>query len=40
VAYAKNERYVARNEAASFTAGGKRAYFDRIEWKIITDAAT
>jgi peptide/nickel transport system substrate-binding protein len=40
VAYAKNERYVPRNEAASFTAGGKRAYFDRIEWKIITDAAT
>lgn len=40
VAYARNERYVPRDEAVSFTAGGKRAFFDRVEWRIITDAAT
>jgi peptide/nickel transport system substrate-binding protein len=40
VAYARNERYVPRDEAANFTAGGKRAFLDRVEWRIITDAAT
>ncbi len=40
VAYARNERYVPREAPASFTAGGKRVYFDRVEWRIITDAAT
>jgi ABC-type transport system substrate-binding protein len=40
VGYARNERYVPRDEAVSFTAGGKRAFFDRVEWRIITDAAT
>jgi len=40
VAYAKNERYVPRQQPASFTAGGKPVFFDRVEWRIITDAAT
>jgi peptide/nickel transport system substrate-binding protein len=32
--------YVSRQEPSSFVAGGKPAYFDRIEWNVITDAAT
>ena len=32
--------YVARPEKASWMAGGKRVNFDRVEWKIIPDAAT
>jgi len=40
MAYAKHPGYVPRDEAVSFTAGGKQAHFDRIEWRIITDAAT
>ena len=40
MAYAKHPGYVPRAEPVSFTAGGKRAYFDRVEWRIITDAAT
>ena len=39
-AYARFEGYVPRPEAPSFTAGGKIANFDRIEWNIITDPAT
>ncbi len=39
-AYARNETYVSRNEPPDFTAGGKPVYFDRVEWNIITDAAT
>jgi peptide/nickel transport system substrate-binding protein len=39
-AYAKFEGYVPREEAPEFTSGGKVAYFDRIEWNIIPDAAT
>ncbi len=39
-AYARHDGYVPRDEAVSFTAGGKRAGFDRIEWHIIPDAAT
>lgn len=38
--YAKFDRYVPRDEPASFTSGGKRANFDRIEWIIMPDAAT
>src|SRR5258708_2116711 len=34
------DRYVPRQEAPSFVAGGKQANFERIEWNIITDAAT
>ena len=40
VGYTKNECYVARDEQANFTAGDKRVFFDRVEWRIITDAAT
>ncbi len=39
-AYARFDGYVPRQEAPDFTAGGKVANFDRIEWNIITDAAT
>ncbi len=39
-AYARNERYVPRSEAPSFTSGAKIANFDRVEWKIIPDSAT
>ncbi len=40
VAYARNAAYVPRQEPAEFTSGGKMAYFDRVEWQIIPDAAT
>ena len=40
VAYARNAAYVPRQEPADFTSGGKVAYFDRVEWKIIPDSAT
>ena len=39
-AYARFDGYVPRAEPASRWAGGKRVYFDRVEWKIIPDAAT
>ena len=32
--------YVPREEKASWAAGGKKVNFDRVEWKIIPDAAT
>ncbi len=38
--FAKNERYNPRPEPASFAAGGYRALVDRVEWRIIPDAAT
>lgn len=38
--YAKFENYIPREEAASLMAGGKRAHFDRVEWRIIPDAST
>ena len=40
VAYARNAAYAPRQEPAEWTSGGKMAHFDRIEWKIIPDAAT
>jgi len=40
VAYAKFDGYVPRQEAASRTAGGKIANFDRVEWTIMPDSAT
>lgn len=40
VLYVRNPDYVPRAEPASWTAGGKIAHFDRVEWKIIPDAAT
>lgn len=38
--WAKNTAYVPRQEPADWTSGGKVAHFERIEWKIIPDAAT
>jgi len=38
--YVKNERYVPRQEAPSYFAGGKVAHFDRIEWIVQADPAT
>ena len=41
VVYSRFEEYRPReNGAPSRTAGPKRAWFDRIEWRIIQDAAT
>ena len=40
VAYAKFDRYVPRSEAPDWASGAKVAYYDRIEWHIIPDAAT
>jgi peptide/nickel transport system substrate-binding protein len=39
-AMAPFERYVPRDEPASFTAGGHRVNVDRVEWQMIPDAAT
>jgi peptide/nickel transport system substrate-binding protein len=39
-AFERFEGYVPRDEAASWLAGGKRMYFDRVEWHILPDAAT
>lgn len=39
-AYARNDKYVPREEPTSMWAGGKVAHFDRVEWKIIPDPAT
>jgi peptide/nickel transport system substrate-binding protein len=39
-AYAKFDKYVPRQEKPDSWAGGKVAYFDKIEWKVIPDAAT
>ena len=39
-AWEKFDGYVPRQEAPEWTSGGKVAHFQRIEWKIIPDAAT
>ena len=39
-AYAKFDGYVPRQEPASFFAGGKAAYFDRVEWIVQPDPST
>ncbi len=39
-AWTKFDGYVPRQEAPDWTTGGKVANFQRIEWKIIPDAAT
>ena len=39
-AYAKNDKYVPRQEPPSYFAGGKVVNFDRVEWKIMPDPAT
>ena len=38
--YAKFPGYQPRQDATSFTAGGKPVYFDRVEWTVVPDAAT
>jgi len=38
--WAKNERYVPRQEPVDGLAGGRAPRIDRIEWTIITDPAT
>ncbi len=38
--YARFDKYLPRDEPASFTAGGKRAYVDRVEWVVMPDPAT
>ncbi len=40
IVFSKNEKYNPRNETASYTAGGLRAMVDRVEWRVIPDAAT
>jgi peptide/nickel transport system substrate-binding protein len=40
VVYDRNQAYQPRPEPAERTAGGKRAYFERIEWTILQDPAT
>jgi len=37
---AKFADYIPRQEATSFTSGGKPVYFDRIEWSVQPDPAT
>ncbi|MCU0945706.1 MAG: ABC transporter substrate-binding protein [Rubritepida sp.] len=39
-AYARNERYVPREEPAEVTSGGKRVHFDRLEITWIPDGGT
>jgi peptide/nickel transport system substrate-binding protein len=40
VVYQRNEAYVPRSEKPVWGTGGKVAYFPRVEWQIIPDAAT
>ena len=40
VVFERNAAYQPRNERPSLTAGAKIVHFDRVEWTIITDAAT
>ncbi|HLJ06332.1 MAG TPA: ABC transporter substrate-binding protein [Acetobacteraceae bacterium] len=38
--WVKNDKYVPRNEAADFYAGGKRVFVDRVEHVVMPDGAT
>jgi peptide/nickel transport system substrate-binding protein len=38
--FARFDRYVPRDEPASFAAGGRRVKLDRVEWRMIPDAST
>ncbi len=38
--FTRFEGYKPRDEASDWSSGGKRMFFDRIEWNIIPDAAT
>lgn len=39
-AYARNDKYLPRQEPPSYWSGGKVVNFDRVEWKIMPDPAT
>jgi peptide/nickel transport system substrate-binding protein len=39
-AYAKNDKYVPRQEPPHYYSGGKVVNFDRVEWRIMPDPAT
>ncbi|MBN8874239.1 MAG: ABC transporter substrate-binding protein [Rhodospirillales bacterium] len=38
--FTKHTGYVPRDEPPNFTAGGKHAYIERIEWRIVPEAST
>ncbi|MCC6719577.1 MAG: ABC transporter substrate-binding protein [Acetobacteraceae bacterium] len=38
--FARNDAYVPRPEPVDFASGGYHANFDRVEWRVIPDAAT
>ena len=38
--FARNERYVPRQEPASYVAGGHQVKVERVEWRVIPDPAT
>lgn len=38
--FAKNEKYVSRNEKSDWTSGGRPVYVDRVEWNMIPDGGT
>ena len=40
VVYERHQGYVPRDEKPVVWSGGKMAYFDRVEWHILPDAAT
>lgn len=40
VVFVRNPSYVPRSEPAAGFAGGKKAFFDRVEWQIINDHQT
>ncbi len=40
IVYVRNPDYVSRDEPASAFAGGKRVFVDRVEFRIMPDAAT
>jgi peptide/nickel transport system substrate-binding protein len=39
-AFARFDKYVPRQEPASYTAGGHNVLLDRVEWRVIPDPAT
>ena len=39
-AFERFDKYRPRDEPASYAAGGRRAFVDRVEWRVIPDSAT
>ena len=39
-AFVRFDKYVPRNEPASYTAGGHKVHLDRVDWRVIPDPAT